>query len=165
MALYAPPVREGAEPLIEGADQNTDALIEHIGLMVEPFQIIAVEDFVPMGQRLDQNSINTIKAIGTIEYVMRNRIRKVFVPRRFVKLYWTGLGNTKDGDIWAAMKSRFGEPGTKLNRGVLYGITSHQRSALALAVMVADYLDGDRGLLSKPVPQLDALMETLRGPK
>jgi hypothetical protein len=140
-------------------DMNTS---EVMSLFKQNSCIVAVEDFVAMGQRLDHNSIMTVKNIGAIQYVTRPLAhRVVFVPRRHVKMFWTGRMSTSDADVYAAMKMRFGEPGTKASQGILYGVKSHQRAALALAVMVSDYLSGEKGLLTRDVVEIDAMIDRL----
>ena len=60
------------------------------------------------------------------------------MPRMDVKMFWCKSAKAKDANIWAAMKDRFGEPGKKAAPGFLFGVTSHERAALALAVAFAE---------------------------
>jgi hypothetical protein len=64
------------------------------------------------------------------------------VYRRDVKLHLCGTPRAKDTNIWQALVDRFGPVGTKKAPGVLYGVKSHARAALALAVTWADQHDG-----------------------
>lgn len=57
------------------------------------------------------------------------------IERREVKKHLCGSATANDAAIWAVLRDRFGDPGTKKNPNpALYGVTSHQRAALALAV-------------------------------
>jgi hypothetical protein len=70
------------------------------------------------------------------------------VPRRVVKLYWCQTVRATDANIWQAMVDLWGSPGTKKAPGKLYGIHSHQRSALAIAGWKLDALVSQPTLVS-----------------
>lgn len=61
--------------------------------------------------------------------------------RREVKLHLCNSAKAKDANIWQALVDRFGPPGTKAKPGKLYGVKSHARAALALAVTYGDLLE------------------------
>lgn len=56
------------------------------------------------------------------------------MPRKDVKMNLCNSNKARDSNIWQALVDRFGAVGTKKNPGLLYGIKSHERAALALAV-------------------------------
>lgn len=65
------------------------------------------------------------------------------MPRREVKLHLCGTSRAKDPNVRAALIDRFGGSrsvaiGTKKAPGPLYGVRSHEWSALALAVTYFD---------------------------
>lgn len=60
------------------------------------------------------------------------------MPRMDVKMFWCKTTKAKDSNIWQAMVDRFGPVGTKKAPGMLYGVRSHERAALALAVAFAE---------------------------
>lgn len=60
------------------------------------------------------------------------------ILRKDVKLHLCHDMRAKDTHIWTALTDRFGLPGTKKDKGVLYGVRSHARAALALAVTADD---------------------------
>jgi len=62
------------------------------------------------------------------------------IPRRELKIHLCGSMKAKDANIRQALIDRFGAPGVKSARGVLYGVKSHCWAALALAVYAHDTL-------------------------
>lgn len=60
------------------------------------------------------------------------------IYRRDVKLHLCASAKAKDANVWQALVDRFGPAGTKKAPGALYGVRSHARAALALAVTAAD---------------------------
>lgn len=65
----------------------------------------------------------------------------VLVYRKDIKMHICGTMKAKDGNIRQALIDRFGEPGTKKNPGVTYGISADIWQALALAVYAYDNID------------------------
>lgn len=59
-----------------------------------------------------------------------------------IKVHLCKSARAKDGNVRQALIDRFGPPGVKANKGVLYGVTSHCWSALAVAVTAHDRLTG-----------------------
>lgn len=60
------------------------------------------------------------------------------VYRKDVKMHLCGNNYAKDKNVWQALKDKLGPVGTKKNPGPLYGIKSHARAALAVAVTAAE---------------------------
>lgn len=60
------------------------------------------------------------------------------VYRQEVKIHHCHSARAKDANVSQALKDRFGQVGTKKNKGPLYGIKSHLWSALAIATYFAD---------------------------
>jgi len=61
------------------------------------------------------------------------------IYRRDVKLYLCGSSRAKDPNVWQAVLDRYGATkalavGKKKSPGPLFGVTSHQRQALAVGV-------------------------------
>lgn len=62
------------------------------------------------------------------------------IPRHQIKMHLCGSMRAKDTNIRQSLIDRFGDPGTKKEQGLLYGIHSHEWAALALAVTAYDQL-------------------------
>jgi hypothetical protein len=60
------------------------------------------------------------------------------VYRKDIKLAFCGTCKAKDANVRQALIDRFGEQGTKLNPGRLYGIKKDMWSALAVALFWYD---------------------------
>lgn len=56
------------------------------------------------------------------------------IERRKVKMHLCGSARAKDGNVRQALIDRYGEPGTKKNPGMLYGVSADVWQALGLAV-------------------------------
>jgi hypothetical protein len=60
------------------------------------------------------------------------------ILRATIKTHICGSARGNDSDVRAALILRFGARGTKKNPGVLYGVTTHLWSAVAVAVCAYD---------------------------
>lgn len=60
------------------------------------------------------------------------------VTRREVKLHICGHVRATDANIRQALIDRFGPPGVKAHKGMLYGLKGHEYAALAVAVTFHD---------------------------
>lgn len=56
------------------------------------------------------------------------------IERRKVKLHICGSARAKDGNVRQSLIDRYGEPGTKKEPGMLYGVSADVWQALGLAV-------------------------------
>jgi hypothetical protein len=105
--------------------------------------VLAIEMIASYGMPVGRETFETVRWIGRFQQAWRDPEAVRLVYRRDVKLHLCGSMQAKDPHIWQALKDRLGEPGTKKNPGPLYGVTSHARSALAVAVTVYDQLKGE----------------------
>lgn len=109
-------------------------------------EALALEDFVPYGQRLSYESLRTVKAIGGFDaaWTLEGRGPSALISRPDVKAHLCGqASNVGDPDVRQALYERFGPGrkravGTKAWPGPLYGVTSHKLAALAVAVTWSD---------------------------
>jgi hypothetical protein len=67
-------------------------------------------------------------------------VEPALVPRMNVKVHLCGQARAKDANVRQALIDRFGPQGTKKNPGVLYKVSGHIWSALAVAVTYSDLL-------------------------
>ena len=103
-----------------------------------------VESFgMAVGRDVFETVLQTGRMFQAVERVA------VLVPRRVVKLHLCHSMRAKDSNIRAALIDRFGGSkaaaiGLKKTPGPLYGVRSHEWSALALAVTWFDKHEGER---------------------
>jgi hypothetical protein len=72
------------------------------------------------------------------ETVVRLGVPFHLVPRREVKLHLCGQARAKDTNIRQALVDRFGDKGTKNNKGLTYHLKADTWQAFALAVTCLD---------------------------
>jgi hypothetical protein len=119
---------------------HSDYLIEEIGRY--PFDVLAVEHIQCQGMAVGKTVFETCYWIGEVRQWARTMAVKWFpVMRSDVKMHWCGSPRAKDPNIRQAIIDRFGAPGTKANKGKLYGVKRDLWSALAIAVYAGDMLN------------------------
>jgi len=99
-----------------------------------PYDLAAIERMANMGQRVGEEVLATVWWSGRF-YEALSRKGEVTRPYRTAIKKHLGCGRGKDKDVRAALIRKWGEVGTKRNRGPLWGVSSHIWAALA----VADY--------------------------
>jgi hypothetical protein len=101
--------------------------------------VLAIEMVSSYGMPVGREVFETVVWIGRFQQTWPWDPDTVLrVPRLKVKMHLCHSARAKDSHIWQALIDRFGPVGTKGNPGPLYGVKSHARAALALAVTVAD---------------------------
>jgi hypothetical protein len=99
-----------------------------------PYDFAAIERMANMGQRVGEEVLATVWWSGRF-YEALSRKTEVTRPYRTAIKKHLGCGRGKDKDVRAALIEKWGEVGTKSNRGPLWGVSSHIWAALA----VGDY--------------------------
>lgn len=121
------------------------------GVIHDGAVILAVEAVEPFGKMLGNDLMNTILLIGRIqEATMECPI--FLVTHKDTKRNLCGTTDVKNKHVREAIEERIGKPGTKKLPGPTFGITDHTRSALAVAITVADILAG-RFTQTQPKPK------------
>jgi hypothetical protein len=105
--------------------------------------LLAIEMIASYGMPVGREVFETCVWIGRFAQAWRQPERVMLAYRKDVKMHLCGTNRAKDANVWQALKDRFGEPGTKAKPGALYGVASHARAALAVAVYVNDKILGD----------------------
>jgi len=100
---------------------------------------VVVEDFVPYGNRLNHESMDTIKFIGALYWTHGVEV----LDRPTIKLHLCGVRTANDANVRDALIHEYGPGkekavGKKKTPGPLYGITGHLWAALAVAVTAID---------------------------
>lgn len=114
------------------------------GVKVTP-DIMALEKIESYGMAVGAETFRTVFWSGRFAQAWSPK-RFVEVTRREVKLHICGHARATDSNIRQALIDRFGAPGTKANKGLLYGLKGHEYAALAVAVTFYDQhaSDGDQ---------------------
>lgn len=101
--------------------------------------VVGIEMPVCYGGKIGASTLHTCRVVGQLQQSLRP-LPVILMSRPEVLRQATGQPSAKKGAAWEVMVERFGEPGTKRNPGLLYGISSHARDAYEGAVALADLL-------------------------
>lgn len=100
--------------------------------------VLAIEMVASYGMPVGREVFETVRWIGRFQQAWRAPEEVRLIYRRDVKLHLCGSMRAKDPHVWQALIDKLGPVGTKANPGPLYGVKSHARSALAVAVTAAE---------------------------
>lgn len=103
---------------------------------------LAIEMVASYGMPVGREVFETVRWIGRFQQAWRDPEAVRFIYRREVKLHLCGSMKAKDPHVWQALLDKLGPVGTKKNPGPLYGVKSHARSALAVAVVASEVGEG-----------------------
>ena len=125
----------GSEIVCKGIYPNEE-FIANIRILIATYPFIAyIEDVGCYGMPVGREVFEMVRFSGRLQQIfLDEEVKFKFIPRREIKLYFCNSMKAKDGNIRQALIDRFGEPGTKNNPGILYGVKADIWSALALAV-------------------------------
>lgn len=99
---------------------------------------LAIEMVASYGMPVGREVFETVRWIGRFQQAWRDPEAVRLIYRRDVKLHLCGSMKAKDANVWQALIDKLGPVGTKACPGPLYGVKSHARSALAVAVTAAE---------------------------
>ncbi len=99
---------------------------------------LAIEMVASYGMPVGREVFETVRWIGRFQQAWHAPEEVRLIYRRDVKLHLCGSMRAKDPHVWQALLDKLGPVGTKANPGPLYGVKSHARSALAVAVTAAE---------------------------
>jgi hypothetical protein len=118
-------------------EQILDMLESGIGLRAFPHRI-AIEMIASYGMPVGREVFETCVWIGRFvqAWEMPHLVRLIY--RKDVKMHLCGTPRAKDANVWQALLDKLGPVGTKKAPGPLYGVKSHARAALAVAVTAAE---------------------------
>jgi hypothetical protein len=133
-------LREG-QVLGAGVKPNAEIL----DMLREPIPVpvsLAIEMIASYGMAVGREVFETCVWIGRFQQAWRDPAAVRLVFRRDVKLHLCNSARAKDPNIWKALIDKFGGDsvavGTKNHPGPLYGVKSHARSALAVAITATE---------------------------
>lgn len=98
---------------------------------------LVMEMIASYGMPVGREVFDTCVWIGRFTEAWRSPDAVRLVFRKDVKLHLCGTTKAKDPNVWHALLDRFGGEaavGRKASPGPLYGVKSHARAALAVAV-------------------------------
>ena len=112
-----------------------DQLLDRLNLWALDTKNLVIEQIRSYGMAVGKETYDTVHWSGRFHQRWLDRGGVVaLMPRAQVKLHLCGSAKAKDPNVWIALTDRFGLPGVKKKPGTLYGVTSHERAALALGV-------------------------------
>ncbi len=101
--------------------------------------ILAIEKIESFGMPVGKEVLRTVLWSGRFIQACVSQLKPfVEVTRREVKLHICGHSRATDANIRCALIDRFGPPGKKASKGLLYGLKGHEYAALAVAVTYYD---------------------------
>ena len=136
---------DGRRIVAHGIQPNADLLarfsapfgIRTFGLLHEPMTLV-LEQIESFGMAVGREIFETVFWTGRLyEAGFRVATRTERMTRRAVKLHLCHSSQAKDANVRQVLIDRFGgssAKGTKKSPGPLYGISSHEWAALAIAV-------------------------------
>ncbi len=99
-------------------------------------ECFVIEEIAHYGMPVGAEVFKTVFWSG--RFYQASAMPVTMIPRHAVKMHLCHTCRAKDANIRAALIERFGEPGTKKNPGILYGIHGDCWQALALAITFAE---------------------------
>jgi len=107
-------------------------MLDLVRANIDSDSVHAIEMIASYGMPVGKTVFETCLMIGRIQEA--SKIPCHLVYRKDIKMAFCGNFRAKDANIKQALTDRFGQQGTKLNPGRLYGIKKDMWSALAVAV-------------------------------
>lgn len=127
-------VFDGGRVLDSGVMPNRELLR---AVQVSDYDMLAIERVASYGMPVGREVFETCEWIGRFQQAWRDPEAVKLIYRRDVKLHLCGTMKAKDPHVWQALLDKIGPVGTKKSPGPLYGVKSHARSALAVAITAA----------------------------
>lgn len=130
---------ETYKPLEFEKIDNEDLRIKIIDGCFDDCEYLAIEMIASYGMAVGQTVFETCVWIGKfIELFEANGIDYNYIYRKDEKINLCGSMKAKDSNIRQALIDRFGQVGTKKNKGWFYGFKSDIWSAYAVGVTYLD---------------------------
>lgn len=130
-----------------GVDSNEDVLTHIKQCCNSRVDTLAIEMVASYGMPVGREVFETVRWIGRFQQAWRDPESVLLIYRKDVKMHLCQSMKAKDTHIWQALIDKLGPVGTKAAPGPLYGVKSHARSAVAVAVTAAHMLEQKKSLL------------------
>lgn len=133
-------ILDGDEIVGHGIEDNYELLSWFRGNLFKPEpDLIGCEMIASMGMIVGKEVFETCRWIGRFQEAAKLR-RFELIYRKDIKMHLCKTMRSKDTHVRQALLARYGEQGTKKDKGATYGIKSHEWSALAVATFASDRL-------------------------
>jgi hypothetical protein len=148
---------------LHGIHHNPEILLLLRDFPARDHSHLSVEMVSNYGMRVGWETFETIYWIGRFCEAWGNEATLARLYRMQARMHLCGSCRAGDAEVWQVLVDRFGPGkeravGTKKSPGPLYGIKSHERSALAIGMVYWDLLNG----IDYPVPpRLDQPLSVL----
>ena len=106
--------------------------------------VIAIEMVASFGMAVGKEVFETVRWIGRFQQASARPDDVLLVYRHDVKMHLCKTPRAKDANIRQALIDMLGAPGTKKDPGPTHGVSGDAWSALAVAVVAHDTLNGGR---------------------
>ena len=120
---------------VEFAKIDNDAMLSRLDTLCAGGMEVAIERVASYGMAVGDSVFETVYWTGRYtQAALALGVRVTRVPRMAVKMHICHDSRAKDANIVRALKDRFGDKGTKVKPGWLYGFSKDCWQAYALAV-------------------------------
>lgn len=129
-----------------GVMQNAEMLDMILGHWRQQDVRLSIEMIASYGMPVGREVFETCVWIGRFVQAWHQPEQVRLIYRRDVKMHLCGTSKAKDPNVWQALLDKFGGEsavGKKASPGPLYGVKSHARAALAVAVTAAETMVTD----------------------
>lgn len=119
---------------------KNDELLSNLPVLLGNYEItdVAIEMIASYGMAVGKEVFDTCVWIGRFVQKCESLADVSYVYRKEVKMNLCGSMKAKDSNIRMALMDRFGEVGTKNNKGFFYGFRNDIWSACAVGVTFKD---------------------------
>lgn len=128
--------KDNLKPIQFGKIKNEDLEYMIRDVFAYTVQEIAIEDIISYGMAVGASTFDTCKWIGRFyqSFKLLSGKEPVLIPRIQEKLVICGTTKANDSNIRQALIDKFGDKGTKKNKGWFYGFKKDIWQAYAVGV-------------------------------
>lgn len=132
-------VRWDGQQVLEADTITNETLLARIEGEMQQHEFV-IEMVACYGMPVGREVFETCLWIGQFKHAIKssNAGTCQLVYRLDVKLHHCNNGRAKDQNVRQALIDKFGQPGTKRQQGVTYGLSKHLWSAFAIATYVTE---------------------------
>jgi hypothetical protein len=128
--------RLDGQRVLESGVLSNDAMLFEV--MFSGDSELVIEMIASYGMPVGREVFETCVWIGRFQQAWKWPEQVRLIYRKDVKMHLCGTPRAKDANVWQALLDKIGPVGTKKAPGPLYGVKSHARAALAVAVTAAE---------------------------
>lgn len=121
-----------SQPILEADVKDNNEVLNII--RTGNYDVLAIENIRGYGIVAGDDTFDTCTWIGRFD----SEQKAMLIGRKDIKKHLCGNTTTNDKYVRQALIDRYGEQGTKRNKGPLFGIARHMWAALAVATTARD---------------------------